>query len=241
MTKEELFFLCVLSGASEIPGVENPVDEMNEVQVHSKWQEVSKQLYEKEYIYDDEEGRMVISDSYAQMAAIVSFPDIVYATRTVEEDVTHMIYIRGQKGVYIMNYVEEHEVHFIDNQEELLAFLQEYFLLSETKHEAGIMTSIEKMNQAISLLSEGDIEKALETLNIDDENIINGEKALSVFLDYPDQREFIGRRINQETPSEALFKTVRTDEGTWLFKMNKEHASILKMSSEKLLEEILYF
>ena len=241
MTNDELFFLCVLTGAQELFGIEIPVEGLNEEGAKAKWEEVSKGLYESKILYDDQNGNICIRDDYAKISAAISFPDIAY--EYAPDDLsTKYIYIKGSIYVQLIRK-DDLQLKMYDTREDFISFLNKEFMIAYCEdNEENIFIQI----------SEEELDKALEYFtnsysipaNIFEGTELNIEtihSALSAFTQNISFIDFVGYRNNQETPSQALFKITKTEDGTWLFKICKGNIKMLKCNAGKALSEIINF
>src|SRR5690554_3125002 len=239
MTKEELFFLCVLTGAKEIIGLDSPVEGLNEVETKTRWKTLSEGLYEKGWLYNDTNGQLTIKDEIAKIATTVAYPDVIYITSLEKED-SHYIYIKGDAG-FQLSSKEDTEMKQLDKKDELISYLNQHFQLSSCESEVYLETTTENMDLAVAQLVEGNIQDAIQTLEISDKNVAHAQSALQLFVDQRSAKDFIGYRANQETASEAWFKTVKTEEGTWVFRIKNAMVRIYRKNPHEALVDILNF
>lgn len=150
MSNDEIFFLCVLTGAKEILGIENPVEGFSEEETRAKWEEVSKNLYEKQILYKNRDGEICISDDYAKMSAAISFPDVAFEFQSDDGKVNY-IYIRGSIYVKLIRG-EDCDLKLYDNREEFIDLLNQEFMFSYCEEvDIDIELSEYEMNKAIEL------------------------------------------------------------------------------------------
>lgn len=239
MSNDEIFFLCVLTGAKEILGIVSPIGGFSEEAARAKWQEVSKDLYEKEILYNNDKGEICIKDEYEKISAAISFPDIAFDC-PIMEGVSNYIYIKG--SIYVLLRREEDcEVKLYENREEFITFLNKEFMLSSCDNEITIEISEEKMNKAVEFSTAGKMQQAIKIFNVMGFSTDDVRSALNVLTGFVASKDFTGYRQNQETPSQALFKTVKTQKGTWLYKILNGFVKIRRCNPDEALSEVLNF
>jgi hypothetical protein len=239
VNNDELFFLCVLTGAEEIIGLDNPIVGLNEEEVENYWLEVSSALYDKKVIYRNEANEICINGEYSKIAASVAFPDVAFIS-SPEEAILKTIYVKG--SIYlIMVKAKELETKIFENREEFLEYLNQEFMLISCNNEISMNIATYDFDESVKLYMTGDILQALDIFVKGDIDISEAQLALKEFVNNTESREFIGYRKNQEIPSEALFKTVKTQEGTWLFKIQNDQTHIFRCGIQKSLGELLNF
>lgn len=64
---------------------------------------------------------------------------------------------------------------------------------------------------------------------------------LDVFVNNTTSKYFMGHKRNKEVPSQMVLKTVKTEEGTWIFKILDGNMKICKYNIEKSLAEVMNF
>ncbi len=238
INNDEIFFLCVLAGAEEILGIENPVDGFSEEDARKKWEEVSKSLYEKKILYNGENDEICISDDYAKISAALSFPDIAFEC-PVDEGRTNYIFIRG--SIYVVLGREEECELKLYNREGFINFINHEFMFSSCENEISIEISEDEMNNSVEFYTADKLEQALEVFDGRGSNAEDLKLMLELFVSNNCSKDFIGYRNNQETPSQALFKTLKTEAGTWLFKVWNGNVKICRCNNDKALSEVLGF
>lgn len=241
MNNNDLFFLCVLTGAQDLLGIENPVEGLSEEGAKAKWDEVSKGLYESKILYDDNSGNICINDDYAKISTAISFPDIAFGY-SVDDTTVSYIYIKGSIYVQLIRK-DDLVLKMYDTREDFISFLKNEFMLSSFEdNEDNIFMEIseEEMDRALEQYTKGDlnITDIFDGKDLDTERL---QCALSAFTQHICSTDFIGYRNNQETPSQALFKIAKTEDGTWLFKICNRIVKLCKCNSDKALSEIINF
>jgi len=230
----------VLTGAEEILGIENPTEGFSEEEAKKKWGEVSNNLYENQIIYN-KNSEIHISDYYAKISEAISFPDVAFEyTRDAQEK--NYVYIRGSIYVSLKKRKDEElKIKLYDNREDFIEFLIKEFMLSHCDSDISIMLSEFEMDKALDFHRKGKPEQALELFNQKDFDFDELQIAIELFLENKCSIDFIGYRNNQETPSQALFRSIKTEKGTWLYKIWNSNTKICKCSIDKALSEALYF
>ena len=107
------------------------------------------------------------------------------------------------------------------------------------ENDINIEISAEDMEKAVKLTIAGEIKKAtgcLKEIGVDEEK---ARLALDIFSNYREARDYIGVSPNQETPSEIIFKTVKTEEGTWIYKLSRDTMKIRRCNPAEALSEVL--
>lgn len=138
MSNDEIFFLCILTGAEEILGIENPTVGFSEEETRKKWEEVSNYLYENQIIYN-ENDEIHISDYYARMSEAISFPDVAFEY-SIDEKKKNYIYIRG--SIYVsLKKDKELRLKLYNNREDFIEFLCNEFMFSPCDNHLSIELS----------------------------------------------------------------------------------------------------
>ena len=239
MSNDEVFFLCLLTGAKEIIGIKNPIDGLSEEEAKEKWHEVSKSLYDKKMIYSNDNGDIQINDMYAKISAAISFPNIVFSY-TTEEGTENCIYIKGQ--IYLrLERGEECEIKIYEDRNEFIAFLNQVFMFSSCENDISMEITTENMDKSLELFMEENIEGAVEIFEKAEIDKDVANVVLDVFVNNTTSKCFMGHKRNKEIPSQVILKTVKTEEGTWIFKILDNNMKICKYNIEKSLAEVMNF
>jgi hypothetical protein len=239
MTNDEIFFLCVLTGAKEILGIKNPIDKFSLEIAKEKWQRVSEGLNQKGIIYNNDEGRICICDEYLKISTALSFPDVAFDCSLVGGESSY-IFIKGSIYVHLVRR-EECDLRLFNNRGELIEFLSKEFMFSFCESVVSIVISVDDMDKALELFINGKMQQAIAIISEKGFNSEDVQLALTVFTGNDASRDFIGYRQNQETPSDALFKSIKTEDGTWLFKIWNDNVKMIRCNPDEALSEVLNF
>ncbi|MFP4697780.1 MAG: hypothetical protein ACLFMO_03645 [Eubacteriales bacterium] len=238
MTNNEVFYTCVLTGAKEILGVENPVEGLDKETVKKEWKKASKKLYEKKIIYDKDD-EIYINDKYAKISAAISYPELVYIHQ-IDEDTSKYIYIKRNLYVSLITG-ENFEVKLFENVDEFIEELNQNFHLTDCKEFKKMEFTSEEINKALELFVDGEKEKAIDYLKSKDVNKEEIGLIIELMMDNENyiHKDFIGIKTEEDDIKEAIFKTIKTKNGTWLLKILDDKINIFKYNKLNSLLEVL--
>ncbi len=239
MNNDEMFFLCMLSGAEEILGIKNPIQGLSEQEIKEKWDIISKGLYEKEILCNDESGEVCICEEYSKTASAISFPDTAFVC-SEQDGEPSFVYIRGSVYLHLIHQ-EQLEIKSFENREDFIEFLNQKFMLTASDSDIYIELTMEEMERAVELLVEGKLPEISEDFELIEGSQEDLKSALDIFVNGKDSRDFAAYKQNQETPVSTLFRTIKTEAGTWLFKICNGSVKIFRCNPDKVLVELLNF
>ena len=97
---DEMFVLCLFSGAIDITGLTNPIEALIDDDAEKRLDEIMDSLYSNAIIHKDSDDNICIKDKYAKIAAVISFPDTFYVLEE-NEWLQDYFYIKGSVCAYM--------------------------------------------------------------------------------------------------------------------------------------------
>ncbi|MGF7046956.1 hypothetical protein J2T13_001458 [Paenibacillus sp. DS2015] len=244
LEREELFYLCVLSGANVLFGIEDPSIRLSQKEIRTKWSEVSTQLVGKRILSIGENQEPYIDQAYARLVTTLSFPDRVFISLKEDNEQVDVEFIHMKNDVCTQLKGEEHyEIQVTGNREDCLSLLYEEFILRDCEREVQLTIPSVWMDDVLALAESGklrDAVKLLEHYGLNDEE---GEHLLRALFIQGDTRVLAGYGIHEESPSETLFTCVATEKGTWVMCMKRgsECVTLFRRHPPIALEYIMNF
>lgn len=98
LSQDEWFYLCLLSGATTLFGLENVLDGLDLQEARQRWEIVSGRLKSKHILTEEDEDQLYIKRDYAAIAEILSFPDQVFACLAEKNGAVSMEFIHCRAG-----------------------------------------------------------------------------------------------------------------------------------------------
>ncbi|MEK3874723.1 hypothetical protein, partial [Paenibacillus sp. FSL M7-0831] len=68
LSQDEWFYLCLLSGATTLYGLENVLDGLDLQEARQRWEKVSGRLKSKHILTEEDEDQLYIEHDYAAIA-----------------------------------------------------------------------------------------------------------------------------------------------------------------------------
>ncbi|MEC0330085.1 hypothetical protein P4H42_10675 [Paenibacillus macerans] len=157
LSQDEWFYLCLLSGATTLFGLENVPDGLDLQDARQRWEKVSGRLKSKHILTEEDEDQLYIERDYAAIAEILSFPDQVFACLVEKNGAVSMEFIHCRAGMFTRLTGEETcEVQLCTGREEAIAMLRKQFLLSDCEQEAFYPLPAAEANYALALAGAGE-------------------------------------------------------------------------------------
>ncbi|MEK3871909.1 MULTISPECIES: hypothetical protein [unclassified Paenibacillus] len=100
LSQDEWFYLCLLSGATTLFGLENVLNGLNLQEARQRWEIVSGRLKRKHILTEEDEDQLYIKRDYAAIAEILSFPDQVFACLVEKNGAVSMEFIHCRAGMF---------------------------------------------------------------------------------------------------------------------------------------------
>ncbi|KFN08288.1 hypothetical protein [Paenibacillus macerans] len=244
LSQDEWFYLCLLSGATTLFGLENALEGLDLLETRQRWEKVSGWLKSKHILTEEDEDQLYIEHDYAAIAEILSFPDQVFACLVEKNGAVSMEFIHCRAGMFTRLTGEETcEVQLCTGREEAIAMLRKQFLLSDCEQEAFYPLPATEANYALALAGAGEQGAATvlwQKLGIDRQT---SEDLAEAFGPQSDCRVIAGYHLAFGEEAEALFTCVRTEKGTWMLGMMPERSQALLFRRKPLsaLEQLFAF
>jgi hypothetical protein len=194
------------------------------------------------YICPDQEK----TDSFSELTFVcptkggkIEFSDLILldATKALK---AKYIYLKGTTYLQL-NQEVECRIKLFAGRDEFIEMLKKEFMFTGCENKITIEIAADEMDKAVELARAGEIIKAAECLKENGVAEENAQLALELFTKNRQAKDFIGVRPNQETPSEVLIKTVKTEEGTWIYKLWRNTMKIRRCNPAEALSEVLNF
>lgn len=244
LNKEELFFICMLSGAEFLLGIEDMIEGLNIEEARDKWLEISEHLMVKKLLSCSENGEMLLDQECAKFAAILSFPDQVFACLVEEGGNVTTEFIHSRGGIYTsMKGEESCELHLYQEQKACVDLMKESFLLTECNTEVQLTLPAETVETVLTLASMGAFQSATILLEPYELGAEVTEDLVQAFYENPDIRIIAGYNLLEESRSEALFTCARTQKGTWIVcvKPDKDQVTLFRLQIHRAIANLLDF
>lgn len=243
---EELFFLCIYSGAEVLFGLNNPLEGLERQKAEVKWDGISKQLKEKQILIPtNEEHQLYITQDYAAFVEVLSFPEHVFTCLVEADDVAtaKLVFYRAESLVFLKEQEGKCEIQYC-SWEEGIPQLRRQLLLSECGTEAELYLPTDEANYALSLAGAG--ERGLAELLLQKNGVERGIAAeiIDAFGNGADTQVIAGFDLGLDSGmiGEALYTCVKSNEGTWMLEMRPEQEQVFlfKRKMEAVLDHLFH-
>lgn len=249
MENDELFFLCVLAGAKDVVGIENPLEDKDDETVKKKWDEISIKLFEKKYLFKNEKDEFEMDEEISKVISVILFPDVVLTVAKEDpqgNDDLGYIYIRSYMCVHLENN-GSCVINTYEQESKFLSFVTDYLGFvnyDDNTEKYMIVTTSAILDKAIRYAMKGKLKKGVKTISqqgISKNEMINMLDAIS---NSNNKIQIMAYR-NVENETEAIFSIAKTEKGIWLLKLTSatdyEKASIYKSDSEEMINALIVF
>lgn len=244
LKEEELFYLCTLSGATSLLGIKDPTEDLSLEDAESKWKKVMEQLMSNNILSSEESGEIYIDRDYLMLASVLSFPDQVFVSLTVQENTITAEFIHSKSGIYTYLKGEENrEILLYQDTQECLDLLYDQFLLTDCDLEVQFKLPSSLATHALTLADAGDVkDSALLLQEYGMEPEIARDLA-GAFYKNLDSRIVAGYYLDPESPSEILFNIAKSEQGTWIMRMKPDGDQVMlfRLRPENALKYIIDF
>lgn len=244
MNREELFFICMLTGAEFLFGIEDMIEGLNIEEAQAKWLKVSEHLMDKKILSYGENGEMFLDQECAKFAAILSFPDQVFACLIEEGGTVTTEFIYSRCDVYTsMKGEVDCTLKLYQEQEACVELMKESFLLTECDAEVELTLPAATVESIVTLVSMGAAQSAKILLEPYELGSVVTEDLVQAFYENPDIRIIAGYNLLKESRSEAFFTCARTQKGTWIVcvKPDKDQVVLFRLQIHRAIANLLNF
>ncbi|WP_026478109.1 hypothetical protein [Alkaliphilus transvaalensis] len=249
LNNNELLFLCVLAGAEEIIGVDNPLEDANEDEIAKHWEVVSKNLLERGYLVNDEEGQIHIVEEMEKILSVIAFPDVALVnTISINNDEEiQYLFIKSYLAISMKNN-GECIIDTFEEVEDFNTYLIDFYGLAELEEsDMKYMVSIasKDFDKALEFAMKGDSPKAGEVVAV--EGIPQEELTLMFDALVKDEEsiKITAFKNEEEQTIQAMLNISKLNGKAWMVKTkgteDYERVSIYKSNPKEMINSLFAF